>query len=108
MGLFAATAALPWSIAVGQDVRQPTCDARQNVAQAVTNSWARELTRLAVHGNARAAEVLTGIYHLMAAPTTMLHPALFGRHCEPRSSGTALRTLGRRGSTRWSTRSRAG
>ena len=78
MGLFAATAALPWSIAVGQDVRQPTCDARQNVAQAVTNAWARELTRLAVHGNVRAAEVLTGIYHLMAAPTTMLHPALFG------------------------------
>jgi 2-polyprenyl-6-methoxyphenol hydroxylase-like FAD-dependent oxidoreductase len=78
MGLIAATAALPWSIAVGQDVRQPTCDARQNAAQAVTNAWARELTRLAVHGNARAAEVLTGIYHLMAAPRTMLHPALLG------------------------------
>jgi len=76
MRLFAATAALPWSIAVGQDVRQPTCDARQTAAQAVTNAWGRELTRLAVHGNARAAGVLTAIYHLMAVPRVMLHPAL--------------------------------
>ncbi len=75
--LLAATAALPWSIAVGQDVRQPTCDARQNGRQAVTNAWGRELTRLAVHGDARAAEVLTAVYHLMAVPRVMLHPALF-------------------------------
>jgi hypothetical protein len=87
MRLFAATAALPWSIAVGQDVRQPTCDARQNVAQAVTNAWARELTRLAVHGNARAAEALTAIYHLMAVPRTMLHPALLGAALRARIGG---------------------
>src|SRR5664280_1515789 len=41
-------------------------------------------------------------------PREVLGAASFsGRHCAPGSAGTALRTLGRRGSTRWFTRSGA-
>ena len=77
MRRFASTAALPWNIAAGQDLRQPTSDGHQNPSQRLINAWARELARLGIHGNARAAEVLTAMYHLMAAPRTLLHPALF-------------------------------
>jgi 2-polyprenyl-6-methoxyphenol hydroxylase-like FAD-dependent oxidoreductase len=78
MRRFAATAALPWSIATGQDLRQPTSKGRQTRGQALTNAWARELSRLAVHGNARAMDVLTRMYHLVGSPRALLHPALFG------------------------------
>ena len=78
MRRFASTAELPWSIAVGQDLRHPSSEGRQTPSQRVTNAWARELTRLGIHGNMRASGVLTSLYHLMASPRTLLHPALFG------------------------------
>ena len=35
-------------------------------------------TRLGIHGNARAVQVLNRIYHLMGSPRILLHPALVG------------------------------
>ena len=87
MNRLAAIAAVPWSIAVGQDVRHPTCDGRQTRVQAVSNAWARELSRLGVHGNARAMSALTRLYHLMGSPVTLLHPALLGAALRARISG---------------------
>ncbi len=78
MRRFASTASLPWEIAVGQDLRQPSSDGHQSQLQQLTNAWARELTRQGAHGNRRAATVMTSLYHLMAKPRVMLHPALFG------------------------------
>jgi len=74
---FAATAAVPWSVATGQDLRQPTSNGRLTRSQALMNAWARELSRLGVHGDARATDVLTALFHLMSSPRTLLHPALF-------------------------------
>jgi hypothetical protein len=74
---FAATAAGPWSGATGQDLRQPTSNGRLTRSQALMNAWARELSRLSVHGDAWATDVLTALFHLMSSPRTLLHPALF-------------------------------
>jgi len=87
MRRFASTAALPWSIATGQDLRQPTSVGRQTRGQALTNAWARELSTLAVHGNTRAMDVLTRMYHLMGSPRSLLHPALFGSALRARIRG---------------------
>jgi len=78
MRRFASATALPWSIAAAQDLRQPTSAGHQTRSQRLTNVWAQELTRLGIHGNKRAADVLASIYQLMAKPRVMLHPALFG------------------------------
>lgn len=87
MRRFAAAAALPWSVAVGQDLRAPTTEGTQTRSQALTNAWARELTRLAVHGNARAMSVMTRLYHLMGSPRMLLHPALLGAALRARVVG---------------------
>ncbi len=78
MAELARTAALPWRIAVGQDVRQPTTEARENLVQRVSNGWARELSRLAIHGNDRALSTMMRMYHLVGTPASLLHPALIG------------------------------
>lgn len=75
---FARTAALPWGIAVGQDLRQPSSQGRLPWTQALLNSWAREVTVLSVHGNARASKSLAALYHLAGSPAALLHPALIG------------------------------
>ena len=83
----AATAALPWSIAIGQDLRLPSTNGRQTRSQLLTNAWARELSRLGIHGNARAVQVLNRIYHLMGSPRILLHPALVGAAIRARVVG---------------------
>ena len=69
-------AALPWSIAIGQDLRQPTSNGGQTRIQAATNAWVRELSRLGVHGNDRAITALIRLYHLVGSPRSLFHPAL--------------------------------
>ena len=87
MRRFAAAAALPWGIATGQDLRQPTSSGRQTPGQALMNAWARELSTLAVHGNIRAMTVLTRMYHLMGSPSSLLHPAFVGSALRARVRG---------------------
>jgi hypothetical protein len=51
------------------------------------NAWARELSRLAVHGDTRALGALTRMYHLMASRRILLHPALAGSALRARVRG---------------------
>ena len=75
---FARVIALPWSIAIGQDLRQPSTEGRLSPSQRMLDSWAREVSVLAVHGNARALQTLSRLYHLVGSPAALLHPALVG------------------------------
>jgi flavin-dependent dehydrogenase len=70
------TADFPWAVAIGQDVRMPSSSGRQSVAQAAVSEWATQLGRRAVQGDARAHQVLMGVYHLESSPLALLHPAL--------------------------------
>lgn len=73
---FARYAALPWAIAAGQDLRLPTSEGRQSPAQALFGAWAGEVGRLAAHGDSRATLAMARVYHLMASPLVLAHPAL--------------------------------
>ncbi len=75
---FARTAALPWGVAVGQDLRQPSSEGRLPLTQALLDRWAREISVMSVHGNTRALESLGALYHLAGSPAALLHPALIG------------------------------
>jgi hypothetical protein len=73
---FARLAALPWSIAAGQDLRLPTSEGGESRAQSLFGVWAGEVGRLAAHGDARATMALARVYHLMASPMVLAHPGL--------------------------------
>lgn len=87
MRRFAAVARLPWDIAAGQDLRQPTSSGHQSRLQTVSTAWAGELQRLAVHGDLHALRVLNKLYHLIGSPAAMLHPALLGAAVRARFRG---------------------
>lgn len=76
MRRLARVAALPWAIAVGADLRQPTSSGRQNPAQRLTSAWVRELNRQAVHGSESAHLAVQRLAHLIGSPAGLLHPAL--------------------------------
>jgi flavin-dependent dehydrogenase len=73
---FARLAALPWTIATGEDLRFPTARGRQNVVQAQFGRYARALDRLATHGDVDARRATAAVYQLMASPARLLHPRL--------------------------------
>ena len=73
---FAKLVALPWSVATASDLQYPTCQQSPTRLGALQDNWARQLERLSVHGNARAAVARSSVYHLMAPPRRLLHPAL--------------------------------
>jgi len=73
---FAQVVELPWSIATGQDLRYPTSKQAPTRIGALSNRWAMELGKLAVHGDVRAAVTLGGVYHLMVPSSRLFHPAL--------------------------------
>lgn len=73
---FAEVVELPWSIATGQDVRYPTSEQTPTRIGALSNKWAMELGKLAVHGDIRAAVTLGGVYHLMVPSRRLFRPAL--------------------------------
>ncbi len=84
---FARVAALPWSVAIGQDLRQPSTEGRLSPSQRILDSWAHEVAVLAVHGNARAMDSLLRLYHLVGSPAALLHPALVGAAVRGRLRG---------------------
>ena len=73
---FAKLVALPWSIATATDLQYPTCQQNPTRLGALQDNWAKQLEKLSVHGNARAAFALSSVYHLMAPPHRLLHPTL--------------------------------
>jgi 2-polyprenyl-6-methoxyphenol hydroxylase-like FAD-dependent oxidoreductase len=66
-----------WSVATSEDLRQPTSEGRQNVPQRIIAAWSAELARLAVAGDPQAFRTFSRVYHLMAPPSDLFHPALF-------------------------------
>jgi 2-polyprenyl-6-methoxyphenol hydroxylase-like FAD-dependent oxidoreductase len=84
---YARLTALPWGIATGEDLRLPTSDGSPSRAQTLTGWWSREVARLSAHGNDRAQWALTRVYHLMASPLVLLHPALVTAAARARMSG---------------------
>jgi 2-polyprenyl-6-methoxyphenol hydroxylase-like FAD-dependent oxidoreductase len=73
---FAGLARLPWQVATGQDLRQPSCPGRPSRSAALSNAWVLTVQKLAVHGNLRAYAALNRVYHLLAPPSVLVHPAL--------------------------------
>lgn len=73
---FGRVVALPWAIATGEDHRYPSSTGRASPAQVLLGRWARELSRLAAHGEPLAHESMARVYHLMASPWLLLRPAL--------------------------------
>jgi 2-polyprenyl-6-methoxyphenol hydroxylase-like FAD-dependent oxidoreductase len=73
---FARRAALPWSIATSEDLRYPTSNGRLNPVQSQFARYTHALDSLASHGNSRARRSTAAVYHLMAPPARLLHPAL--------------------------------
>jgi 2-polyprenyl-6-methoxyphenol hydroxylase-like FAD-dependent oxidoreductase len=88
---FAKMAALPWQIAIGQDLRHPSTEGRQTATQALSNAWVRQVAALGVHGNDRAVSTLTRLFHLMGPPRMLLHPALSALPFAPGWSGPGRR-----------------
>jgi 2-polyprenyl-6-methoxyphenol hydroxylase-like FAD-dependent oxidoreductase len=76
MRRLARAAALPWAIAVGQDLRQPTSTGEQNRMQRLTSGWVRELGRQAAHGSFRAQLTVNRLFHMVGSPAALLSPAL--------------------------------
>ena len=72
-----AVADLPWSIATAEDLRQPSSAGRQSLSQRLFGLWSAELARLATHGDVRAYRTFARVYHLIAGPALLFHPALF-------------------------------
>lgn len=83
---FARTAALPWAIATGEDLRYVP-GAGVPRAQSLMSRWTRELGRLSAHGCRPAHTTLARVYHLKASPWTLLRPDLVGSALRARFRG---------------------
>ncbi|MGB3763062.1 MAG: tryptophan 7-halogenase, partial [Ornithinimicrobium sp.] len=68
MRRFARVAALPWAIATSEDRRYPSCAGTPRKHEVVLGRWTQELGRLAGHGDQRAQQAMSQVYHLMGSP----------------------------------------
>ncbi|WP_258725595.1 NAD(P)/FAD-dependent oxidoreductase [Cellulomonas sp. NS3] len=84
---FARVAALPWSIATGEDLRYASSDGRQPAVTALLGRWTRELGRLSVHGDELAHSTTMRVYHLMGSPWLLLRPGLVAAALRARVRG---------------------
>jgi 2-polyprenyl-6-methoxyphenol hydroxylase-like FAD-dependent oxidoreductase len=73
----AAVADFPWSVATTEDIRRPSSTDELTRSQQLVGRWTGELAKLAAHGERGAYRAFVGVYHLMAAPALLFHPALF-------------------------------
>jgi flavin-dependent dehydrogenase len=73
----AAVADFPWSVATTEDIRRPSSTDELTRSQQMIGRWTGELAKLAAHGERGAYRAFVGVYHLMAAPALLFHPALF-------------------------------
>ena len=77
----------PWSVATSEDLRQPTSEGQQSLAQRLATAWSAELARLAVAGNERAFRTFARVYHLMIEPQALFAPALVAEVAQARVRG---------------------
>ncbi|WP_162251725.1 NAD(P)/FAD-dependent oxidoreductase [Cellulomonas sp. Root137] len=78
---------LPWRIATSEDLRYPTAGGRVPRASALFSAWTRELGRMGAHGDQLAQLSIARVYHVMASPWLLLHPALVARSVRARLRG---------------------
>jgi 2-polyprenyl-6-methoxyphenol hydroxylase-like FAD-dependent oxidoreductase len=76
-----------WSVATSEDLRHPTSVGSQDRMQRIVAAWSAELTKLAVTGDRRASRTFADVYHLMAEPRALFHPALFATVARARLVG---------------------
>lgn len=74
----AGVTTLPWGICTSEDLTYPSAPGDPSRADRVFSWWVDQVSLLALHGDERAAATLGGVYHLMAPPSRLLHPALVG------------------------------
>lgn len=67
---------LPWSIATGNDQKYLHEGPPRSRAERLAIAYTSRLARLSAAGNLRAERTFGDIYHLMAPPTALFHPAL--------------------------------
>lgn len=84
---FTRLTALPWQIATSQDLRLPSCDGSPSATAELTRRWTEQVTLLAGHGDRRAQWALARLYHLVAPPRVLLHPALLAAATRARVGG---------------------
>ena len=72
----ARSANLPWTMATSQDRQLLTTPQRARPLEAVVGWWGAEVARLAGAGDARAADVLQAVTHLMSHPIVLFAPPL--------------------------------
>ncbi len=83
---------LPWSIAVGEDLRYPSSLGSQSQAQALLGAWARQVALLGVCGDLRATATLGRVYQLVGSPLELFHPGLLLAAGRARLRGYGPRT----------------
>jgi 2-polyprenyl-6-methoxyphenol hydroxylase-like FAD-dependent oxidoreductase len=72
----ARSANLPWTMATSQDRQLLTTPQRARPVEAVVGRWGAEVARLAGAGDARAADILQAVTHLMSHPIVLFTPPL--------------------------------
>ena len=71
-------AELPWNIATGADLRQPSAEHRPSPKERLFTAWTEGLARSAAHGDIAATVVFGQLYHLTAPASTLFSPLLVG------------------------------
>jgi len=68
---------LPWSLSTGADRSFPAAsDGRQRPFERALGWWATQVGALSTHGDDRAQQSLSRLYHLVGSPAELLAPAL--------------------------------
>jgi len=74
--VLARSANLPWTMATSQDRQLLTTPQRARPVEAVVGAWGAEVARLAGGGDARAADAIQAVTHLMQHPVVLFAPPL--------------------------------
>ena len=76
-----ATADLPWSVATSEDRRHGASLGISSWSQRLVGRWTGYLAQLAAHGDRAAYLAFARVYHLMASPAMLYHPAVIASAC---------------------------
>ena len=72
----AAVADFPWAVATGEDRHYLPVPGPLPLGRRLTDAWLGQVGQLLVDGNPRAVVTFGRVYHLMASPRELVHPAL--------------------------------